>query len=350
MRTRSARSSVLQILRAAPSSPMQLLLVLLVSTFFLWMPQSPPSDWELNTRGFWANMPQTYLVNRDFVWPPWGLILLLPYYLMQAGGARVLSVLVIAWLTRARNWPLSHFFAIALSPYFLLTMAKSNIDILIIVLPTLLWEYSNGRRWAGVMRGFALGLLLLKPQCSSLIVIYLLWNGRREWKMLAQALATAAILIVPISLVGNPPLLVQWLSNLTQPSAQNRFYWTINNLSLTARLGWASGLGLVLLAVALFWLLWRRGRIAWGRDQTLPALFLASMFAMPYTSMQSLAGALAFIPAWGGIWPQWLGIGVLLLNRGSYGDESFVGFGVGVLALLASSLRARAPRTNRFAC
>ncbi|HSR20716.1 MAG TPA: hypothetical protein VLL49_07365, partial [Anaerolineales bacterium] len=178
MRTRSARSSVLQILRAAPSSPMQLLVVLLVSTLFLWMPQSPTSDWVLYTQGFWDNFPQTYLRNRNLVSPPWGLILLLPYYLMQAGGARVFSALVIAWLTRARGRPLLHFLGIVLSPYFLLTMWFSNIDILIIVLPTLLWEYSNGRRWAGVMRGLALGLFLLKPQCSILIVIYLLWNSR----------------------------------------------------------------------------------------------------------------------------------------------------------------------------
>ena len=103
MRTRSARSWVLQMFRAAPSSRMQLLVVLLVSTLFLWMPQSSPTDWVLYTRGFWDNFPQTYLRNRNLVAPPWGLILLLPYYLMQAGGARVLSVLAIAWLLTRKS-------------------------------------------------------------------------------------------------------------------------------------------------------------------------------------------------------------------------------------------------------
>ncbi len=136
-----------------PTGWIQFGIVFAVALVFIWMPQREPIDWNLNLMGFWSNIPKTYIDNPNFVYPPWGLILLLPYYLIQAAGARILSVLTIGWLTYKREWPLLLFFAVVLSPYFLVTMAKSNMDILVIVFPVLLWEFSKGRRWEIIGRG-----------------------------------------------------------------------------------------------------------------------------------------------------------------------------------------------------
>jgi hypothetical protein len=135
-----------------PNKLTQYLIILVVALFFIWMPQKPPIDWDLNLHGFWSNIPQTYIINQNFVYPPWGLILLVPYYLISASGTRVLSVIIVGWLTHIRKWPLSLFFAIVLSPYFFWTMAKSNIDILVVVFPILLWEFSKGKKWENISR------------------------------------------------------------------------------------------------------------------------------------------------------------------------------------------------------
>lgn len=350
VKTQGIRNLLRQTFMTPPTSWMQVVIILIVGMLFIWMPQNPPPiDWDLYTSGFWSNFPQTYLASRNLVAPPWGLILLLPYYLMQAAGARVLSVLAIGWLTRSRNWPLSRFLAITLSPYFLWTMAKSNMDILVMVFPVLLWEVSGGKKWAGVGRGFALALFLLKPQCTILMLIYLLWTSRKEWRLLVQPLGIVAILVIPISLVGTPPLLLQWLANLMQPSADNHAAWSLNNVSLTAALGPVAGVASLLCTGVLLRVLWKARLIAWRPDQTISALFLGSMFLVPYTSQQSLSGGLAFVPSWTGVLSQWLVVGLLLLQPGNFAVMPFAAFAVSLLAILVSGVNAHAPEMQQAA-
>jgi hypothetical protein len=316
-----------------PDSLIQILIILLMSLFYIWMPQKLPIDWDLNTKGFWSNIPQTYMINRNFVYPPWGLILMLPYYLIHAVGARVLSAMLIGWLTHLRKWPLSYFFAIVLSPYFLLTMARSDMDILVIVFPVLLWEIAKGKRWESIARGISISILLLKPQCTLLLLIYLLWTNRKEWKKILVQLGIVAGLIVPINFVGSPPLLFQWLANILHPSPQNLSYWSINNISLTARFGILISTGILLLAILILALLLKGRVIAWKIDQTISSLLLGSMYLTPYTSQQSLSSGLAFIPSWPGFLLQWFCIGLGAVISVSYNNLNLFSFLIGFLSL-----------------
>ncbi len=320
-----------------PTRWIQFAIVSAVAMIFVWMPQRTPIDWDLNLTGFWSNIPQTYLENPNFVYPPWGLILLLPYYLIRAAGARVLSVITIGWLTHNRKWPLLLFFAIVLSPYFLVTMAKSNMDILVIVFPILLWEFSAGKRWEIYARGISFSMMLLKPQCTFFILIYLLWISRNEWRKILAELAIVSILVIPISYIGSPPLIVQWLNNLTNPSSQNQFYWSINNISLTAKLGFWIAFGILSIAALIAILLRRAKVISWGKDQTISSLLLFSMYLLPYTSQQSLSSGLAFIPSWPGFLIQWLGVGIGLGTSAFYDNISLWVFSISFLSLLLYS-------------
>ena len=317
-----------------PDTLIQFLIILVAGLLFIWMPQRYPIDWYLNTRGFWSNFPQTYIDNQNFVYPPWGLILLLPYYFIQAAGARVLSVLTIGWLTHARKWPFSLFFAIILSPYFFRSMVKSNMDILVVVFPILIWEYSHGKRWESIARGISLAMLLLKPQCTFLILVFLLWMDRKEWKKVLTQLGIAALFIVPISLFGSPPLILQWLDNIIHPSAQNQFWWSINNISLTAKYGFIIALGILVLAVLILLLLFKAGIIPWKIEYTTGLLLLFSMFLSPYTSQQSFSSGLAFIPSWPGFILQYLSIGFGFLVFRNYDNVPLFSLSVAFISLL----------------
>lgn len=348
------RRAFQEIFFASPIGLKQAAVILVVAAAFVWMPQSYPIDWDLNARGFWSDIPRAYLDNPNAVYPPWGLILMVPYYLMQPVGARVLSVITIGWLAFDRDWPLSRFLSIVLSPYFLMTMTKSGIDIFVMVLPVLLWEISAGRRWSNIGRGVALASLLLKPQCTILMVLYLLGRSRRQWKDLLVQAGIVGLIVIPISFVGSPPLWFQWMRNLTEPSAQNRFFWSINNVSLTTRLGFAAGAAFLILVGILVHFLRTRRLIGWGSDQRTGALLLSSMFLMPYTSQQSLSGGLAFIPSWIGVFLiGWAGVAVQLLVFGT-GDFlpdysaklPVIAFSVSLLCLLISAAKNQPDRRN----
>ena len=320
---------------------MQFVIILVVSLVFIGMPQVPPIDWDLYTKGFWSNIPQTYLNNGNLVSPPWGLILLLPYYLMRPAGARVLSVLTIGWLTYKREWPFFRFFAVVLSPYFVLTMAKSNMDILVIVFPILLWEASKGRPWAVVARGLSLSMLLLKPQCTVLLILSLLWSSRNEWKHALAELALVGLIVIPISLVGSPPLLFQWLNNILRPSPQNAYDWSINNISLTAKFGLWPALVILSLTILILFLLVRTRRIPWDNDQTISSLLLGSMYLLPYTSQQSFSSALAFIPSWPAFFLEFLGVGLGVVTFHVNSNIPLWAFSVALFSLMCYSLLGR---------
>ena len=282
------------------------LVILIVSLAFIAIPQRLPIDWDLITKGFWSDIPRTYLNGNNFVYPPWGLILLLPYYLVQAAGARVLSVVTVGLLAYKRKWPFFYFFIIVLSPYFMMTMTKSNMDVLTMVLSVLLWEISTGKPWGPVGRGLSLSIMLLKPQGTFLLILFLLWKSRKEWRQLLASLAFASLIIIPISLMGSPPLVLQWLNNINHPSPQYQFYWLINNISLTAKFGFWVALGILGLLLVLAFSLVRAGKIPWSDDLTISSLLQCSMYLSPYASQQSFSSALAFIPSWPAFLSQWL--------------------------------------------
>jgi hypothetical protein len=321
-----------------PNTVAQFLIIFVAGLLFIWMPQRPPVDWDLNTNGFWSNISQTYINNRNFVYPPWGLILMLPYYLIHATGARIFSVITIGWLAYIRKWPLSHFFIIILSPYFLITMTKSNMDILAIILPILIWERSKGKRWEGIARGISLSILLLKPQCTVFILLYLLWTNRKEWKKVLAQFGVTAFFIIPVSCFGSPPLFSQWLKNIIYPTSQNQFYWSINNISLTAKFGFLIALGILFSAILILFLSYKARFISWNISQTTSSLLLCSMYLLPYTSQQSFSSGLAFIPSWPGFFIQWLVVVLGIVIFGNYDKIPSLSFLAAFLSLLLFSI------------
>ncbi len=320
---------------------LQLLIVLLIAFLFIWMPQNPPIDWDLNTNNFWTDIPHTYLNNPNFVYPPWGLILLLPYYLIQAAGARVLSVLTIGWLAYSRKWPFVNFLLVVLSPYFMVTMTKSNMDVLAIVLPILLWEHSQGKKWETLARGVSLSILMLKPQCTILLILYHLWTNRTDWKSNLKEFGIVGLILVPISMIGSPPLFVQWLNNIIQPSVQNQFYWSVNNVSLSARYSIWIAIGVLVLLWSVFFMIKNRGMIFWKQDQTISALLLSSMFLLPYTSQQSMSSGLAFIPSWPGFLSQLVILAITFFVPSFYDNIPFWTLLLAFVSLLSFSIFLR---------
>jgi hypothetical protein len=277
--------------------------ILFLACVYIFIPQMSPIDWDLNTKGLWASGLNVY-ADPSKVYPPWGLIFMVPYYLMRAEGARMLSVLVIGWLSYRRGWSLAIFFAIVLSPFFLVTMSKSNMDILVLVFPVLLWETVQGTRWQTVGRGLALSILLLKPQGAILIWLYLLWTSREDWKGLIKPLLIVALLVIPISIIGSPPLFLQWLNNLVNTTPQNEYYWSVNNISLSSYLSPISAVVFLIGSFILLLSIMRWKGKHWSKGHMLASLLLVSMFLSPYTSQQSFSSALAFIPSWGSFFIQ----------------------------------------------
>lgn len=285
------------------ASRQQFGVILFLAFLYIFVPQMSPVDWDLNTKDLWATGLNVY-TDPGKVYPPWGLILMVPYYIMRAEGARLFSVLVIGWLSYRRRWSLAMFFTIVLSPFFLVTMSKSNMDILVLVFPILLWETVQGTRWQTVGRGLALSIFLLKPQGAILIWLYLLWTSKEDWQGLIKPLLIVVLLVIPISIIGSPPLFLQWLNNLVIPTPQNEYYWSVNNISLSNYLSPLSAVVVLIILFALLLVTMRLKGKHWSKGHTLASLLLVSMFLSPYTSQQSFSSALAFIPSWGSFFIQ----------------------------------------------
>jgi hypothetical protein len=277
--------------------------ILFLALFYIFIPQKQPIDWDLYNENYWSAGLNAY-ADPTIVSPPWAFILMVPYYLMRAEGARVFSVLVIGWLSYHRSWSLSKFLAIILSPFFLVTMSKSNMDILVMVFPILLWEIVQGTRWQPAGRGLALSLLLLKPQGTLLIWLYLLWTSRDDWRGLVKPLMIVALLIIPISMIGSPPLILQWANNLINPDPQNAFYWSINNMSLSNYFSPITATMVLLISFSALYGVMKWNRKRWCKGHTVASLLLISMFLSPYASQQSFSSALAFIPSWASFFTQ----------------------------------------------
>lgn len=286
------------------SHPAQWGIVAVVGLAFVFIPQlPPPSDWARNTEPVVSGI---LYANPDFVYPPWSIPFLWVYRLLSAPGSRLASVLVLGWLTALQRWPLWHFFLIVFSPYFLWTMTISNADVLVLVLPVVLWDAVDGSRWQTAGRSTALVLALVKPQGSWLLILWWLWRTRTRLRQWLVPGAVAGGLIVTFSLVGKPLLFLQWMHNVAHPSPTNQHFWAINNVSLTSAYGAAWGMLLVIAGGALLAALFRwRGR-PWTPDHTVAALFLAAMQAAPYTSNQSIIAPLAFVPGLASLVSQYL--------------------------------------------
>lgn len=272
------------------------------------------NDWDLNITGLWTDMLQVYS-DPARVYPPWALLLLLPIRWIGIEGVKILSVFSLGLLVQRRQWPFFTFFLLVFSPFFLNTMYLVNFDIVVVVLPILLWEISSGKRWGGISRGAALSFLLLKPQTTFLLILYFVWQERDEMKRLLVPLLVVVLVIGPISFAGSPPLVFQWIGNLVNPSSANQFYWSINNISLSAMISFPAAAGVILLSGMLLINLQRhRG---WQSCDTCRkgVLLVVSMLLSPYTSRQSVAAGLSFMPSVGSLVCQYVVIFLVFLSN-----------------------------------
>lgn len=299
-----------QVFHTSISSRVQWGIILLVAILFIFLPQSPPIDWDINVKNLWVDGLSMYN-DPSRVYPPWSLILLVPYFIIRAAGSRIASVLVIGWLSHRRGWSILDFLVIVLGPYFLVTLAKSNMDILVFVFPIVLWEAVEASSWQSVGRGLALSILLLKPQGAVLLWLYLFWTSRKSWRELFVPILIVALITIPISLLGSPPLFLQWLDNLRHPSPSNASYWSINNISLTHYYSGFQAAIVILVAALIILILMKLRGTPWTKDHTLSSLLQVSMFLSPYASQQSFSSALAFVPSLGSLLIQ---IAVLLVS------------------------------------
>lgn len=279
------------------NNPRQWGIILIIVFCVLFAPQVYPNDWTLNTADLHLGA-DIYRVNPAYVYPPWALLLLLPYRWMTATGARVAATLVLVWLAQRRKWSLLRFFAVIGNPYFVFALLFSNVDLLVMLLPILLWE-AGGSGWRqALLRGLALALLCLKPQGTLLVILGLLWTSRRHLRLLAGTVAVAVVVMLPVSLLGTPPLLAQWLDNIFSPAQANLAYWAENNASITAEWGIVlAGLSVTGVLGAVYVAMKYTG-LVWTDTHTLAALFAAAMFLSPYTSNQSLIVPVALLPSW----------------------------------------------------
>ena len=273
-----------------------LLILLLAVIVAISLPVHEVNDWTLNSAGLWDDVLHGY-DNENRVYPPWAILLLLPFYWMRVEGVRFFSTLVIAWLVKNRQWPFYQFFFLFFSPYFLFTLLLSNMDILVLVFPVLLWETAEEKSWQGLGRGISLSILLLKPQAAVLIWLYFLWQNRRDWRSLLLPLGIVGGITIPVSLIGSPPLLLQWVDNITHPSPQNQAYWADNNISLVNHLSPLWGIVVLGLVVSGLILLYRYKHFSWQKNEIVAGLLMLSMQISPYTSRQSVVAGLVFVPS-----------------------------------------------------
>ncbi|GIV65457.1 MAG: hypothetical protein KatS3mg046_717 [Bellilinea sp.] len=275
----------------------QFTIIVLSSLLFIFMPQLPPSDWKLNTVGLFENLFGVYQ-NPNYVYPPWALIPLCLYRLIGSEGTRILSVITIGLLCNQQQWSLINYFTIILSPYFLATMTKSNIDIISYVLPVILMNSSRqSPRFQFIKQLIAVYLLLIKPQGALFLLPYLFVLNDIPLRRVLELGLTIMLLTIPISLVGDPPLGIQWINNITHPSPQNEFYWSINNISITSKTYILQGIIVVIIISLLILCLVKRNVILWSSSHWVSSLLFLSMLLSPYTSQQSLSSSLAFVPS-----------------------------------------------------
>lgn len=331
--------SLRAVFAAKVTSYPQWLIIAAVGLLFVFMPQLPNNDWQRNA----SQIPLGLSIYSDpaYVYPPWALLLLFPHYLLGSAGTRVASVLIIGLLAQIKGWSLGQFLSIALAPLFLWTMVLSSADVLILVGAVLLWDWNVSLR--ALPRGLALALLLLKPQVTFLLVLYWLWTLRRQPRELLSILAVGVLITLPISLLGTPPLLLQWVTNLTRPVAANLDHWVYNNLSLTYRYGLPFALVVVVVAFgALYLWLRRRGR-AWSHDAANSTALTVAMLTAPYASNQSAIVPLALHPSWRVTLLQYvLVFGTAILNAYALADDWILL----VLTLLAIALSAHFRQRN----
>lgn len=275
-----------------------LIILLIAICYMVFMPVQPScNDWQLNTTGIWKENYLQIYNDANRVYPPWGVLLLLPLFFMRIEGMRFFSVLIIAWLVKQKKWSLFQFLNITLSPYFIYTMYLVNMDIFTTILPILIWEAVEKEKFQIYGRSIALILLSIKPQGGIFVALYFAWINRKNIRSIIFPALLSGLVILPFSIVGSPPLLIQWMNNIIHPSPQNQYFWSFNNISITSSQSIIVALSLFLALGILLLLIIHSIKPESRKDVIFSYIIMAALMISPYASMQSVISSTAFLPA-----------------------------------------------------
>jgi hypothetical protein len=213
-------------------------------------------------------------------------------------------------------------------------MVTSNVDVLALLLPVVLWRASEGKLWQWLGWTISLLTLLIKPQAGLVVLLYLLWKHRDQAMSLIVPLMAAVLTVIPISLLGEPPLILQWLDNaVVNPSDENLLFWSINNVSLTDHLGLIIGGVLVAAAIGGVYALFKLCARPWTQNHKYSSMFLLSMLLGPYASNQGMIVPLALVPSWWSIALQYTVLLILSYLDVFRENSAWVALLLGVSAL-----------------
>ena len=145
---------------------------------------------------------------------------------------------------------------------------------------------------------------------------------RRQPRQLLLTGAVAVAITLPISMIGSPPLLAQWFTNVTHPVAANLDHWVYNNLSLSYRYGLAFALVVVVLGIGGLFLWMRARHKRWSSDDVTSLALTASMLLEPYAANQGAIVPIALHPSWRMTLLQYvLVFGAAILNVYAIADD-----------------------------
>ena len=284
--------------------------ILIIAVAVMFTPRMvTPDDWELS--GAWLNEGvMIYQNHPDYLYPPWSLILFWPYAIAHTAGARFAFVMILGWLAYRCRWSLSQFFSIIFSPFFIFTIIFANVDLFCAVLPVLLLEWVSRPGWSAwsrwLIKMVEIGLFLSNPQVGLFIFVFWLWRHRDNWRDLIVPGILLALICIPISLAGSPPLIEQWLYWVRNPPPIIEWRWAGNNVSMTVRTGIVVAVVVIAASMAALYLLMRRRGKRWTTNHSYSALSVAAMLISPYASHQGVLVPMCFVPSWKAIALQYV--------------------------------------------
>ncbi|HUN50508.1 MAG TPA: glycosyltransferase family 87 protein, partial [Candidatus Sulfotelmatobacter sp.] len=222
---------------------------------------------------FWSYPPQILL----FIWP-FGLLPYLPAYLLWC----TVGLAVYLWAAIAGGVERRHVAFLAVAPAVAVSVFFGQNGFLTAAL--LIGGLANLDR-RPLVAGILFGILTCKPQFGLLLPVLLVMTGR--WRVIAAAVASAAVLVVVTSLWFGPDIWVQYWQKVAPQqhwlltTAGDHGWPIVSSAFVNARLvglsdGWAwavQGLSSCCALAAVVWTFWRR------RDPVLSlALFVTATF------------------------------------------------------------------------
>jgi hypothetical protein len=245
---------------------------------------------------------------RPFLYPPFWLLMLLPLGLIAVDAAYWIFMLVTvgasAWEQQrhARDWPWG-WLAMAVSPAAVHVVVSGQATFLAVAL-----AYGGLRMLdrSPAPAGILLGLLGYKPQFCLLIPVALI--AARQWRALAWAAATGALLVLASLAVFGPAAWLDFIALMRATGGERMHHYVMEVLfsyiatpyvsalviGLPRGVASAIQLGLAAAAVATTWYAFRHHRSGAARTAVLLAgTFFVSPYMLNYDLLLLMPAVLA---------------------------------------------------------